>query len=570
MQAELILKNGRILDVFSGRFFLGDLAVGAGKILGFGANDAKEVIDLNGAYVIPGLIDAHLHLESSKLSPKEFARAVLPHGTTAVIADPHEIANVLGKEGVLWMIEATRALPLRVFLMAPSCVPASPFGTPGAVLSAKEICEILGWERVLGLGEVMNFPGVLSKDPDLVAKLSAAQGRPIDGHAPGLLGPDLWAYVRAGPRTDHECTSLSEAEEKLRAGMHVLVREGTTARNLATLLPLLTQASAPFVHFCTDDREPETIIAEGHLDDILRKVLAGGIPPEVAIPAATIHTARAYGIPDLGALASGYWADFLVVSDMEKMRVDQVYVGGKLVAAAGRLVVDLPEPPPPPPSPMHVLLDRLSFRIPAQEGRVRVIQVIPDQVVTEEVLLPPRLGEGEVLADPERDILKIAVVERHQGTGNVGLGLVRGFGLKDGALASTVAHDAHHIVVVGTTDEDMKKAVEELVRLGGGQVVVQGGKVLASLPLPTAGLMSNQPLPTVHRLSQELKRAARALEAKLPDPFMTLSFLALPVIPALKITDVGLVDVRRFIIVPLFEEGKHGEQREGKGSAGGG
>jgi len=512
-------------------------------------------VDVDGAYIIPGLIDSHVHIESSKLSPREFAKAVLPHGTTAVIADPHEIANALGAEGIRWMVEATNGLPLRVFFMAPSCVPASPLETPGAILSTREIREILSWERVLGLGEVMNFPGVLAGDPDLLAKLEAVKGRPVDGHAPGLSGSALWTYVRAGPKTDHECTSLSEAEEKLRAGMHVLIREGTTARNLASLIPLLTPSSMPFVHFCTDDREPETLLSEGHMDDVLRKAIEAGAPPEVAISAATIHTARAYGIPGLGALAPGYHADFLVLSDLKRMKIEEVYVEGKLVAEANRVVTDLPETPPPPASPIRVHLDRLSFRIPAQGGRARTIRVIPEQVLTEEIRVQPKVAGGEVLADPERDILKIAVIERHRGTRNVGLGLVCGFGLREGALASTVAHDSHHIVVVGTTDEDMKQAVAELVAMGGGQVVVRRGKILAALPLPIAGLMSDRPLSEVYWLSQELKKAAKSLGTKLPDPFMTLSFLALPVIPALKITDLGLVDVHRFTIVSLWEGG---------------
>ncbi len=555
MDAELLLRGGRILDVFSSTFFSGDLALASGKILGFECDEAERIFNLEGAFVVPGLIDAHVHLESSKLSPREFARAILPHGTTAVIADPHEIANVLGLSGIRWMIEATRALPLRVFFMAPSCVPASPLETPGAVLSAREIGEILSWERVIGLGEVMNFPGVLAGDPDLLAKIHAAQGKPIDGHAPGLSGPDLWRYVQAGPRTDHECTSLLEAQEKLRAGMHILIREGTTARNLATLIPILTAFSAPFVHFCTDDREPETLLAEGHMDDLIRKAISHGVPPEAAIAAASIHTARAYGLAGLGALAPGYAADFLVVSDLQNFRVEQVYVGGKLVAEGGKCAAELPPLPPLPGSSMKVDLEKISFHIPAGDGPARVIRVIPNEVVTEEARLLPTIVDGEVVADPARDILKIAVVERHRGTGRVGLGLVQGFGLKRGALASTVAHDSHHLVVVGTSDEDMKEAVAEIVRLGGGQVVIEGGKVLAALPLPIAGLMSDRPLFEVHRLSQELRKAAQKLGSRLPDPFMTLSFLALPVIPALKITDLGLVDVRQFKIVPLFVGG---------------
>jgi len=555
MAVELLLRNCRILDVFSGRFFAGEVGVSFGKIIGFGAEEAEKVVDVEGAYIVPGLIDAHVHLESSKLSPREFARAILPHGTTAVIADPHEIANVLGLIGIRWMIEATRDLPLHVFFMAPSCVPASPLETPGAVLGPSEIREVLQWERVIGLGEVMNFPAVLSGDPEILAKIRAAYGKPIDGHAPGLSGPDLWAYVRAGPKTDHECTTISEAEEKLCAGMHILIREGTTARNLAALIPILTVHSAPFVHFCTDDREPETLLSEGHMDDLIRKAISHGVPPATAIASATIHAARTYGLMGLGAVAPGYYADFLVVSDLQRFRVEQVYIGGKLVAEGVKCLAELPPTPPIPGASMHVNMEKLSFAIPAKNGLARVIQVIPNEVVTKEIFVRPKIVNGEVTADPERDILKIAVVERHRGTGNVGLGLVQGFGLKDGALASTVAHDSHHIVVVGTNDDDMRAAVAELVRLGGGQVVVKSGKVLAALPLPIAGLMSDQPLSEVHRLSQELRRAAQALGSSLPDPFMTLSFLALPVIPVLKITDLGLVNVSEFKIVPLFVGG---------------
>lgn len=553
MKADLLLRGGKILDVFSGQFFTGDLAVDAGKILGFGAEEVEKVEDLDGAFVVPGLIDTHVHIESSKLSPREFACAVLPHGTTTVIADPHEIANVHGLEGIRWMIEATRDLPLRVFFMAPSCVPASPLETPGAILGPKEIREILSWERVIGLGEVMNFPGVLAGNPELLEKIAAAKGKLIDGHAPGLFGPDLWAYIRAGPKTDHECTTLSEAQEKLRAGMHILIREGTTARNLKALIPLLTPASAPFVHFCTDDREPETLLSEGHMDDVVRKAIELGVSPVLAIQAATIHAARAYGLWGLGALAPGYHADFLVLSDLSRFKVEEVYVAGKKVAEAGQLIANLPPSPPPPRGSMQVDPARLGFRIPAQKGKARTIGIIPEQVVTEELWVAPKLVDGEVVADPAQDVLKIAVVERHRGTGNVGLGLVQGFGLKAGALASTVAHDSHHIVVVGTNDADMQAAVAALVDLGGGQVVVKNGEILAALALPIAGLMSDRPLSEVERGCRELRRAAWSLGTKLSDPFMTLSFLALPVIPALKITDLGLVDVRRFKIVPLFE-----------------
>ena len=543
------------MDVILGEIRQGDLAVAGGYIVGFGARRAEEIIDLEGKYLVPGLIDAHVHIESSQLSPAEFARAVLPHGTTCVIADPHEIANVLGLRGIRYMLRATESLPLRVFFMAPSCVPSSPLENAGAMLSAEEIKEVLSWDRVLGLGEVMNFPGVLSRDPEVWAKLEAAHGKPIDGHAPGLSGYELWAYRLAGPRTEHECTLLREAREKLRAGMHILIREGTTARNLSALIPLLSAHTAPFVHFCTDDRHPETLHTEGHMDDVLRKAIAGGTDPLVAIAAATIHAARAYGLVDLGALAPGFRADFLVVSDLEQFEVERVYVGGELVAEGGRCLAECPDiPAGDVRGTVDVDTGALSFRIPAEGKKARVIGVVPGQVVTEGLILEPKEVGGEVVADPERDILKLAVVERHRGTGNVGLGLVRGFGLKRGALGSTVAHDSHNIVVVGTNDGDMRLAVARLVELGGGQVVIADGKVLAELPLPLGGLMSDLPLEEVVRRSGGLKKASRSLGCVLPDPFMQLSFLALPVIPKLKLTDLGLVDVERFELTSLFVE----------------
>lgn len=551
--ADLLLRDGWILDAFSGAFFHGDVAVKDGIIVGFGTSEAREIVDLDGAWLIPGLIDAHMHIESSQLTPAEFTRAVLPHGTTTVMADPHEIANVLGLVGIRYMLDATEGLPLRVFFMVPSCVPSTPLETSGAELSPTEISEALSWERVIGLGEVMNFPGVIEADPAVHAKLAAARGRPIDGHAPGLSGPDLWAYALSGPRTDHECTTLAEAQEKLRAGMHILIREGTTARNLNPLLPLLTEHSAPFVHFCTDDRHPETLLHEGHMDDLVRKAIIGGVPPEIAIAASTLHTARAYSLPDLGAIAPGYRADLLVISDLDSLKIAKVYVDGRLVAEDGCCAVDLPRHTATEVrGTMRVNLERLSFRIPVGRGVARAIGVIPDQAVTEDRRVEPRIEGGEVISDLDQDLLKLAVVERHRGTGNIGLGLVQGVGLKGGALASTVAHDSHNVVVVGTNDVDMRAAVAALVDMGGGQVVVEDGQVLASLPLRIAGLISDRPLAEVAEKARELGRAARSLGCVLPATFMTLSFLALPVIPSLKLTDRGLVDVDRFEIVDLF------------------
>ncbi|MDD5219136.1 MAG: adenine deaminase [Candidatus Bipolaricaulis sp.] len=549
MRGDLALRGGRVLDVFSGRFRTADVLIGGGRIIGFGA-DARRSVNVDGTYLVPGLIDTHVHIESSQLSPASFAHAVLPHGTTTVIADPHEIANVLGVDGVRQMLADTEGLALRVFFMAPSCVPASPFETSGARIGAEEIALLLGWERVLGLGEVMNYPGVVRGDPEVMAKLRAARGRPIDGHAPGLRGDALATYIAAGPQTDHECSTLAEAEEKLSAGMHILIREGSAARNLDELLPLLTERTAPFVHFCTDDRHAETILREGHIDGMIRRAVAAGIPAETAVAAATIHAARAYGIQGIGAIAPGYAADLLVLSDLKTFAICDVYAGGRRVdgdggpasgtspAARNSLCIRLPETP---------------FRIPAApRGVVRALVAHPEGLVTDEERVSPRVVDGDVVADPARDLLKLAVVERHRGTGRVGVGLVRGFGLSSGALASTVAHDSHNLIVVGTDDVAMRTAVRRLSELGGGQVIVDGDRVVAELALPIAGLMSPRPIEEVAAAQTRLEAAAHALGCRLPSPFMTLSFLALPVIPHLKLTDRGWVDVDRFEIVPLY------------------
>jgi len=551
--ADLLLRNARILDVFAGAFFEGDVAICNGVIAGFGASAAEETIDLDGAWLVPGLIDAHMHIESTQLSPVEFARAVLPHGTTTVIADPHEIANVLGLPGIHYMLEASKNLPLEVYVMAPSCVPATHLETSGARITSENIEQILTWERILGLGEVMNYPGVINLDPEMHSKLRAARGRPIDGHAPGLSGSDLWAYVISGPRTDHECTTLAEAQEKLRAGMHILIREGTATRNLEALLPLLTPTSAPFVHFCTDDCHPETLMQDGHIDGIINKAIRLGAAPELAIPSASIHTARAYGLSNVGAIAPGYRANLVVLSDLESVRVDKVFAHGKLVAVGGETVVELtPYDDEHVRGSINVSAEPLSFAITAQAGEVRVIDLSPDQVVTGETHIDPLIEDGQVMSDIERDVLKLAVVERHNATRNVGLGLVHGFSLKNGALASSVAHDSHNIIVVGAKDSDMAAAVKAIAEMDGGQVVVRDGRILARLPLPIAGLMSDLALPEVAEMGRELKQAAARLGCNLPAPFMTLSFLALPVIPSLKLTDRGLVDVNKFEIVPLF------------------
>ncbi len=549
--ADLLLKNAQLVNVLSGEIHPADIAIGGGRVVGLGDYPAHGTIDLDGKFVCPGFLDAHVHLESSMVQPAEFARAVVPRGTTAVICDPHEIANVLGVDGVRYLLDASAGLPLSVYAMAPSCVPATHLETAGAELTAADIADLLNHERVLGLAEMMNYPGVLFCVPAVLEKIQIADGRPIDGHAPGLSGLDLNAYIAAGIRSDHECTTLEEAREKLRRGMHIFIREGTTARNLHALLPLVTPPNARFCHFCTDDRHPDTLLTEGHVDDLVRQAIAGGVDPVTAIQMATINTARYFGLRDVGAVAPGYRADLLVLSDLPAVRVDLVFAAGKMAARDGTYLRPV-APAPPPGNSVRVAGNALDFTIPAGEGPARVIGVIPEQIVTNDLRLEPTVADGQVVSDPGRDLLKIAVVERHKGTGRVGLGLVQGMGLKRGAIASSVAHDSHNIVVIGADDAEMRAAVAAVAEMGGGQVVLADGQVQAACPLPIAGLMSDRPLEEVRDQVAALTEAAHALGCTLPDPLMTMSFLALPVIPALKLTDKGLVDVNRFDFVPLF------------------
>jgi adenine deaminase len=551
--ADLVLRNARLLNVFSGEIHPADIAIHDGQVVGLGEYQARQVVDLEQRFVAPGFIDAHVHLEDSMVQPSEFARAVLPHGTTAVVCDPHEIANVLGLDGVRYMLNASEGLPLRVYFMAPSCVPATHMESAGAGLTADAIEKLWAYERVLGLAEMMNYPGVLFREPAVLDKIRSAGDRPIDGHAPGLSGLDLNAYIAAGVRSDHECTDLEEAREKLRRGMHILIREGTTERNLHALLPLVTSQNARLCHFCSDDRHPDTLLREGHIDGIVRQAIGWGLDPVLAYQMATINTAEYFQLRHLGAVAPGYQADLLVLDELESVQVAQVYAAGKLVADGGETLfstsrmLDVPIQPS-----VHVDLDALNLEIAAGEGSARVIGTIPDQVVTEDLRLVPTIVNGRVVSDPGCDLLKIAVIERHHGTDNVGLGLVKGVGLKQGAIASSVAHDSHNLVVIGASDTEMWAAVAAIAEMGGGLVVVAGGQVRASCPLPVAGLMSDRPIEEVRDQVEALSEAAHALGCTLPDPFMTLSFLALPVIPSLKLTDKGLVDVDKFDIVPLF------------------
>ena len=543
--ADLVIRGGRVLSVFTREWLETDVAVVDGFVAGLGDYDGNETLDAAGRYLVPGFVDPHMHLESSKLLVDEFARLVMPFGTTAVVADPHEIANVLGTDGVHWLLDATAGLPLDVFFMASSCVPASSFESPRRALTPGDLDALLRRRRVIGLAEMMNFPGVVSGAGSELAKLGLA--RHVDGHAPGVLGRHLNAYAAAGIRSDHEAYTAEEGRERLRAGMWLLIREATAARNLEALLPLLAEFGPSRIAFCTDDREPEHIADDGHINSMVRDAVAFGVPPEDALVAATLSPATWHGLYDFGAVAPGYRADVLLLPDLERFVPDVVLKNGRPVEEFPRAEV--------PDWVRHTVrigaFGPEMFRVPWNGGDARVIGIVPGQIVTDSLVDAPTWRTGEALADPERDLAKIAVVERHLGTGRVGLGFVRGFGLQRGAIASTVAHDAHNVVVVGMNDASMAAAVRRLANRGGGIVVVDGADVLAELQLPVAGLLSDAPFEEVVAQSHALAAAARELGCTLEAPFQHLSFLALSVIPSLKITDQGLVDVDTFSLVEL-------------------
>ena len=552
---DLLLANARIVDVFSGRIAPGSVAVAGGRIVGIGDYPARKTVDLGGRFLAPGFIDSHVHIESSMTCVAEFARAVAVRGTTAVVADPHEIANVLGAEGIRYMLASAIGQPINVFYTLPSCVPATDMETSGARLAAADLEPFFQDPRIVALGEMMNYPGVLNGDPEVLKKIDAARrhGRPVDGHAPGLSGKELAAYVAAGITSDHECTTAAEALEKLAAGMHIMIRQGTGARNLDALLPVVSAPTSSRLMWCTDDRHPHDLLAEGHIDSIVAAAIRAGVDVVTAIRMATLNPAERFGLTHLGAVAPGRQADFVVFSDPARLRVEEVYVRGELIARDGQPMAGLKTPPPLPAAPsMHVDLKGLDFGLPADGKRLRVIDLIPDQILTRQSVEPAPVEGGRVVSDPGRDLLKIAVVERHSGSGRIGLGVVRGFGLRQGALASSVAHDSHNIVVVGVTDADMLTATAEVVAMGGGIAAAAGVRVAARLPLPVAGLMSIEPVQSVSAAMDRLVAAAHDFGSDLKDPFMTLSFLALPVIPELKITDRGLVDVLQFRHVGLF------------------
>ncbi len=556
--ADFVLKNCTIVDVFCGDTRQGDIAICGKHIAGIGEYSGLEEVDCGGSFVAPGFMEGHIHIESSMLTPAQFANTVIGHGTTTVVCDPHEIANVAGVKGIQYFTDDTQNLATKIYCMAPSCVPATHLENSGATLDSQSISILLDQPQILGLAEMMNFPGVLFQDKEVMAKLAIARKKavPIDGHAPGLSGKDLQAYIGAGIGSDHECVTAAEATEKICSGMYVFIREGSTAKNLKSLLPAVTARNANRFLLVTDDCHPHELLTEGHLDRILRKAIRLGLDPITAIRMVTINVANYFGLKGVGGIAPGYTANLVVFDNLKDIQVRSVFVAGKQIVqetasektTASETINKYPEVY----QSVNVDIENLSFAIAAKGKKARVIKIIKNELITEKAELTMKIADGFAHADSERDIVKLAVVERHHRTGNVGLGFVQGIGLKRGALASTIGHDSHNITVLGVNDEDMLLAVKTITKQQGGIAVVADGKVLATLILDVAGLMSGADAESVARSFSELLEAAKRLGVQVDDPFMYMSFLALPVIPHLKITDLGLVDVDKFSHVDLW------------------
>lgn len=553
--ADLSLDNCRIVNVYTGEIIKGSIAIHQDRIAGVGPRyKAAKRINLNGRYVAPGFIDGHFHVESSMVTIPELCRVIAPRGTTSIIADPHEIANVLGYDGIRYMLESSKYNPLNVFLTLPSCVPATDLETSGSTLKAFDIFPFFREKWVVGLGEVMNYPGVIYGEDDVMEKIAITEEKRVEGHAPGLTGTDLMGYISAGITSDHESTTLKEAQEKLRLGMYVMIREGSAARNLKDLLPLVNESNKGRFMMVTDDHNPTDIIATGHIDGVVRKAIKYGLDPIIAIQLATINPAEYFGLKDLGAIAPGMLADIIVFDNFKQMNITEVFKKGQLIGKNGEAIYDnVPHPQPSIRSTVNIKwLNGDEFHIKAKPGNCRAIGIVPNQIVTKHKIVKPKLNGREVVSDVKRDLLKLFVVERHTASGRIGKGLVQGLGIKQGAIATSIAHDSHNIIVAGVDDADIFKAVTHINKIGGGIVAVSDGEILADVKLPIAGLMSDRPMAEVAEASKRLRAAVRSLGSKLEDPIMTLSFLALPVIPELKLTDFGLVDAVAFKQVGLF------------------
>ncbi len=557
IKADILLKNGKLINVFSGEIYNADVAIYQDLIVGIGEGyEAQEVIDISNRYLSPGFMDGHIHIESSMVRIAEFARAVVPLGTTSVIIDPHEIANVLGLEGIRYMLESSKYVPLDVFIMLPSCVPASPLGSSGADLGVNDLYPLLEKKWILGLGEMMNFPGVINQDPEVLNKIVVSNRKCIDGHAPGLSGKELCAYIAAQVRSDHECTTISEALEKMRLGMYIMLREGSVTRNLNDLLPLLNHKNSRRCFFCCDDRHPKDLIEEGHINYLIKTTLKKGIDPITAIRLATLNTAEYFKLKNLGAIAPGYIANLVVFDNFEDFNILKVFRKGKLVAENGKLK-ELERQPLDVPIRGSVNIKNLTledFKLVARGEKCRIIKLQPKSIITEMEIDSPKMVNHLVVSDLKRDILKIAVIERHHASPQVSLGLVKGFGLKKGAIGSSVAHDSHNIIIIGTNDRDMLKVAKHIANMGGGLALAAAEKIVGSLPLPIAGLMSDLPLFEVKKRMDYLDKISKELGISMHNPFMCLAFLSLEVIPYLKITNKGLVEVNKSKIVNLFIE----------------
>lgn len=550
--ADLLLKNAKIVNTLAGIIEEGNIAIVGDRIAGIGNyTKARKIIDLKGAYVAPGLINGHTHIESSMLHPASYAQAVVTRGTTTVITDLHELANVTGVKGIQFATEWARKLPMDMFFMVPSCVPATDMETSGATITTSDVKKALKLPNVLGLGEVMNFPGVIAGDRQVISKIAAAKNHVIDGHAPGVTAKQLNAYLAAGIRSDHESTSVEEGREKLRRGMYLMIREGSSAKNLAELLPLVTDKTYRRCIFVVDDRTCTELLHEGDIDSVVRKAIGLGLEPVRAVQLATINTAEYFRLYDRGAIAPGYVANLIITADLSHLEAEMVFYKGQLVARNGELLS------PPVETARDDLTDTVhikpfdteALKLTTSEESFPVIEIVPEQIITKKRVEKVKKQDGYIVPDLERDILKLVVVERHRATGNIGRGLVKGFGLKQGALASSIAHDSHNIIAVGTNDYDIFVAIKEIERMRGGLAVCAYGKILASLPLPIAGLLSPEPLSTVANNFSNLEKIAASLGHLPPAPFSVLSFLALPVIPELRLTDKGLVDVLEFRLI---------------------
>lgn len=546
--ADLLIQNAKIVNTFVGIIEEGNVAIYGDRIAGIGNYfKAKRTIDLKGAYLAPGLINGHTHIESSMLHPVQYAQAVVPRGTSAVVTDLHEITNVAGIAGIEFVMNWAQELPLDMFFMAPSCVPATHMETSGATISAQNIKKILKMRNVIGLGEMMNFPGIISGDKQVLSKISAARGKVIDGHAPGVTNKHLNAYLAAGISSDHESTTTEEGREKLRRGMYLMIRDGSSAKNLDALLPLVNNRTYRRCFFVVDDRTCSDLLHEGDIDAVVRKAIQKGLEPVKAIQLATINAAEYFRLYDHGGIGPGYIANLITINDLPKLDIDMVFYKGELVAKEGNYILPIPKTSGEELNTIRIKSFGIeALKLTTQATSLPVIEIIPGQIVTKKRVEKVKIKDKVVLSDIEGDILKLVVVERHHATGNIGKGLVKGFGLKHGALASSIAHDSHNIVAVGTNDHDICSAIKHIEKLQGGLAVCNNGRILADLPLPIAGLLSPEPLDIVVKKFRNVEKAASGLGTVPPAPFALLSFIALPVIPELRLTDKGIVDVLEF------------------------